>query len=109
MPIPPMEQPGEDVLNRNRPQRQQHRLPSPQQERQVTDLANRMKDIFKMESAGGASAGPSDPTVDGNVCGRGLHFVEFDLEAATACACLSELRCVTLSDRRDCGAMCMAP
>ena len=66
-----MEQPGEEVsiVNRNRPQRQhqQHRYPSPQQEQQVADLANRMKDIFQMESAGGAAAGASDPTMDGNL------------------------------------------
>ena len=65
MPIPPMEQPGEDIsiVNRNRHPQQQRR-PTLRQEQQVTDLANRMKDIFAMES----SSGVRNPTVDGNTC-----------------------------------------
>ena len=62
VPIPPMEQPGEDIsiVNRNRYGQQQRRRPSLKQEQQVTDLANRMKDIFAMES------GASNPTAEGD-------------------------------------------
>ena len=70
VPIPPMEQPGEDIsiANRNRYNNAgnaQQRRPSLQQEQQVTDLANRMKDIFAMESSS-SSSGVRNPTVDGN-------------------------------------------
>ena len=75
VPIPPMEQPGEDIsiVNRNRygqQQQRRRRRPSLKQQQQVTDLANRMKDIFAMESSGGAHSSPSgasNPTVDGNL------------------------------------------
>ena len=62
VPIPPMEQPGEDIPIANRNQYGPRR-PSLRQEQQVTDLANRMKDIF----GGASSSGVSDPTVEGTI------------------------------------------